>query len=425
MQGEYKTLTTFILQNIAVTVISPFWKSCDAAVHYCGIANCWPTLVVMLLLSHCVLLLVFVWLFAFLSVYFVVCVLCLQVSQNKRRYEREGFDLDLTYVTGGFGDQCTLYWTWKEDLSVVLMKHICANIECIENTSPYSQLSIHSCTHTHVSHTDRVIAMSFPSSGSESLYRNSIQEVGQFLDSKHFGHYRVYNLCCKWSCYWGCPEYTATVIYFFPLPSYLSPFPFPSLPPLPSSSPPSSSFILIPTIPLSSFLPFFPPSSLATPSLSLPSPSPCPLPPAEREYDTSYFHHQVQRVCIDDHNVPKFTWASSGTSRIHILWCQFNTYDAHVRLHTCTCPHTHPTQHTHTHIQTTHTPTNTHYSDMVDFCEDVLTWMESHEDNVIVVHCKGGKGRVWCEVCTSSVDVRCVKCEVMLDVRVWRGGCEV
>ena len=43
---------------------------------------------------------------------------------------------------------------------------------------------------------DRVIAMSFPSSGSESLYRNSIQEVGQFLDAKHFGHYRVYNLCC-------------------------------------------------------------------------------------------------------------------------------------------------------------------------------------------------------------------------------------
>ena len=70
-------------------------------------------------------------------------VLFLQVSQNKRRYIDDHFDLDLTYVT------------------------------------------------------DRVIAMSFPSSGSEALYRNSIRDVGEFLDKKHFGHYRVYNLCCK------------------------------------------------------------------------------------------------------------------------------------------------------------------------------------------------------------------------------------
>ena len=39
--------------------------------------------------------------------------------------------------------------------------------------------------------------MSFPSSGSATLYRNSIQEVSQFLDQKHSGHYRVYNLCCE------------------------------------------------------------------------------------------------------------------------------------------------------------------------------------------------------------------------------------
>lgn len=123
-----------------------------------------------------------------------------KVSQNKRRYIDDHFDLDLTYVT------------------------------------------------------DRVIAMSFPSSGSEALYRNSIRDVGEFLDKKHFGHYRVYNLC------------------------------------------------------------------------------------SEREYDTSYFHNQVQRVLIDDHNVPRFT-------------------------------------------------------DLVDFCEDVLTWMEANQENVIVVHCKGGKGR--------------------------------
>ena len=32
-------------------------------------------------------------------------------------------------------------------------------------------------------------------------------------------------------------------------------------------------------------------------------------------------------------------------------------------------------------------------SDLVDFCEDVYKWLEGDVENVIVVHCKGGKGR--------------------------------
>ncbi|KAI9481348.1 MAG: putative phosphatidylinositol-3,4,5-trisphosphate 3-phosphatase [Benjaminiella poitrasii] len=42
--------------------------------------------------------------------------------------------------------------------------------------------------------TDRIIAMSYPSEGFEGFYRNSFIKVKQFLDGKHAGHYKVYNL---------------------------------------------------------------------------------------------------------------------------------------------------------------------------------------------------------------------------------------
>ena len=42
--------------------------------------------------------------------------------------------------------------------------------------------------------TDRVLAMSFPASGMESMYRNHINTVAQFLEQKHPEQYKVYNL---------------------------------------------------------------------------------------------------------------------------------------------------------------------------------------------------------------------------------------
>jgi PTEN phosphatase family protein len=123
------------------------------------------------------------------------------VSQNKRRFVEDGFDLDLTYVT------------------------------------------------------ERVIAMSFPSTGKQGLYRNPIKEVVRLLDTRHRGRYKVYNLC------------------------------------------------------------------------------------SEKSYDSSYFHGQVERIKIDDHTVPPLL-------------------------------------------------------DIIRFCDDVKRWMEVDPNNVIAVHCKGGKGEL-------------------------------
>jgi hypothetical protein len=45
--------------------------------------------------------------------------------------------------------------------------------------------------------TDRLIAMGFPSSGLEAWYRNPLNEVRAFLESRHSHHYRLWNLCSE------------------------------------------------------------------------------------------------------------------------------------------------------------------------------------------------------------------------------------
>jgi phosphatidylinositol-3,4,5-trisphosphate 3-phosphatase/dual-specificity protein phosphatase PTEN len=65
------------------------------------------------------------------------------VSKKKKRFQKDGFDLDLSYIT------------------------------------------------------PKIIAMGFPSVGREGMYRNPMNEVQRFFEERHAGRYRIYNLCSE------------------------------------------------------------------------------------------------------------------------------------------------------------------------------------------------------------------------------------
>eukprot|EP01012_Entosiphon_sulcatum_P007190 TRINITY_DN13596_c0_g1_i1.p1 TRINITY_DN13596_c0_g1~~TRINITY_DN13596_c0_g1_i1.p1 ORF type:complete len:392 (-),score=82.58 TRINITY_DN13596_c0_g1_i1:15-1169(-) len=96
------------------------------------------------------------------------------VSQKKRRYQKDGFDLDLTYIT------------------------------------------------------NRIIAMGFPSHGTEGYYRNPAEEVERFFEFYHKGRYKVFNLCSERQ--YHDPKLFSGSWYCFPFDDHNPPVPISLIP---------------------------------------------------------------------------------------------------------------------------------------------------------------------------------------------------
>lgn len=88
----------------------------------------------------------------------------------------------------------------------------------------------------------------------------------------------------------------------------------------------------------------------------------------EKGYDPKYFHYRVERIFIDDHNVPALQWVlllntcTSITSHAFALAALIFLFSR----------------------------------DMLKFTASVREWMNQDEKNIIAIHCKGGKGKASC-----------------------------
>ena len=97
------------------------------------------------------------------------------VSGNKRRFQEDGFDLDLTYITPR-----------------IIGTSGARGADTVAGAPPFCSAASDRARFTN--HDASLVAMGMPSEGSEAIYRNPMTEVQRFFETRHAGHYRVIDL---------------------------------------------------------------------------------------------------------------------------------------------------------------------------------------------------------------------------------------
>lgn len=122
----------------------------------------------------------------------------LMVSENKRRYRQDGFDLDLVYVTGEF--VASFIITCSKGASILCVPGCFVQIGSL-------QCHIHHLERCHGIETQFKWVICYTSGffvkkvhhwmATLWLATFFFQEVERFFSTKHPNHYRIYNMCSE------------------------------------------------------------------------------------------------------------------------------------------------------------------------------------------------------------------------------------